>query len=51
MLLLPACEDELILYEAPEKVAFVLNLKDPDGKDIKALELIREKSEQAIWEG
>ena len=43
MLLLPACKDELILYEAPDKVAFVLNLKDPDDKDIKALELIREK--------
>ena len=41
-LLLPACK-ELILYEAPDKVAFVLNLKNPDGDDDKALDLIRQK--------
>ena len=42
-LLLPACKEELILYEAPNKVAFVLNLKNPDGDDNKALDLIRQK--------
>ena len=42
-LLLPACKEELILYEAPDKVAFVLNLKNPDGDDDKALDLIRQK--------
>ena len=40
-LLLPAFEDELILFEAPDKIAFVLNLKNPDDGDKKALELIR----------
>ena len=42
-LLLPACKEELILYEAPDKVAFVLNLKKPDDDDDKTLELIRTK--------
>ena len=42
-LLLPVCKEELILYEAPDKVAFVLNLKNPDGDDDKALDLIRQK--------
>ena len=41
-LLLPACKEELILYEAPDKIAFVLNLKNPDGDDDKALDLIRQ---------
>ena len=40
-LLLPAFEDELILFEAPDKIAFVLDLKNPDDHDKKALELIR----------
>ena len=40
-LLLPAFEDELILFEAPDKIAFVLNLKNPDDEDKKAMELIR----------
>ena len=42
-LLLPACKEELILYAAPDKVAFVLNLKNPDDDDNGALELIRQK--------
>ena len=42
-LLLPACKEELILYEAPDKVAFVLNLKNPDGDDNESLALIRQK--------
>ena len=42
-LLLPACKDELILYEAPDKVAFVLNLKNPDDDDNKVLDLLRQK--------
>ena len=40
-LLLPAFEEELILFEAPDKIAFVLNLKNPDDEDKKVLELIR----------
>ena len=40
-LLLPAFEDELILFEAPDKIAFVLNLKNPEDEDKKAMELIR----------
>ena len=40
-LLLPAFEDELILFEAPDKIAFVLDLKNPDDHDKNALELIR----------
>ena len=40
-LLLPTCEKELILSSSPDKVAFVLNLKDPDSNDEKALKLIR----------
>jgi hypothetical protein len=42
-LLLPACNEELILYEAPDKVAFVLNLTNPDDDDNKTLDLIRQK--------
>ena len=41
-ILLPACKEELIFYEAPDKVAFVLNLRNPDGDDEKALDLIRQ---------
>ena len=40
-LLLPAFEDELILFEAPDKISFVLDLKNPDNHDKKAMELIR----------
>ena len=40
-LLLPAFENELILFEQPNKIAFVLNLKNPDDSDTLALELIR----------
>ena len=42
-LLLPACKEELTFYEAPDKVAFVLNLKNPDSDDDKSLEFIRQK--------
>ena len=40
-LLLPAFKDELILFQAPNKIAFVLNLKKPDATDEKVLKLIR----------
>ena len=40
-LLLPAFEKELILFERPNKIAFVLDLKNPDNNDKRALELIR----------
>ena len=39
-LLLPTFKDELILFESPCKIAFVLNLKNPDDMDKKALGLI-----------
>ena len=42
-LLLPAFKEELILSKTPDKIAFVLNLKNPDDTDEKALALIREK--------
>ena len=42
-LLLPAFEHELVLFETPDKVAFVLNLLNPDDTDKKVLELIRTK--------
>ena len=42
-LLLPAFKDELILFETPDKIAFVLNLKNPDDTDKKTLALIRTK--------
>ena len=38
-LLLPAFEKELLLFEKPNKIAFVLNLKNPDDRDKRALEL------------
>ena len=41
-LLLPAFENELLLYK-PNKIAFVLDLKNPDDSDKRALELIRRK--------
>ena len=40
-LLLPAFENELLLFESPNKIAFVLDLKNPDNGDKRALELIR----------
>ena len=40
-LLLPAFEKELLLFEKPNKIAFVLYLKNPDDSDKRALELIR----------
>ena len=50
-LLLPAFKEELILFKNPDKVAFVLNLKNPDDTDVKVLALIREKiSERGLGE-
>ena len=40
-LLLPTFEDELIIFETPDKIAYVLNLKNPDDHDKHALSLIR----------
>ena len=40
-LLLPAFKKELLLFERPNKIAFVLDLKNPDDSDKRALELIR----------
>ena len=40
-LLLPAFKNELLLFEKPNKIAFVLDLKKPDNNDKRALELIR----------
>ena len=40
-LLLPAFKNELLLFEKPKKIAFVLDLKNPDDSDKRALELIR----------
>ena len=40
-LLLPAFENELLLFEKPNKIAIVLDLKNPDDSDKRALELIR----------
>ena len=40
--LLPTYKEELIVY-SKRQIAFVLNLKDPDDDDEKALELIRSK--------
>ena len=42
-LLLPAFEDELLLFEEPNKIAFVLDLKNLDNSDKRALELIRKE--------
>ena len=39
-ILLPACEKELISFTASQ-IPFVLNLKEPDGDDLKRLDLIR----------
>ena len=40
-LLLPAFENELIFFEIPSKIAFVLDLKNPNDSDKGALELIQ----------
>ena len=40
-LLLPAFENELLLFDTPNKIAFVLNLKNPKSADKTTLELIR----------
>ena len=40
-LLLPAFKNELLLFETPNKMAFVLDLKNPDDSDKRALKLIR----------
>ena len=42
-LLLPAFKEELILFQTPNKIAFVLNLKKPDDTDEERLQLIRAK--------
>ena len=40
-ILLPTFKKELILYETPDKIAFVLNLKNPEKCDEEVLGLIR----------
>ena len=40
-LLLPAFENELLLFKGPNKIAFVLDLKNPDDSDESALKLIQ----------
>ena len=40
-LLLPTFEDQLILFQSPDKTAFVMNLKNPNKDDKDALALIR----------
>ena len=42
-LLLPAFKEELILSKTPDKIAFVLNLKNPDDTDEMVLALVRKK--------
>ena len=39
-ILLPACKNELISFSG-KQIPFVLNLKEPDGDDLKMLDLIR----------
>ena len=46
-LLLPAFKNELIRFKRRSKIAFVLNLKDPDQQDKKALMLIRSQIAQS----
>ena len=48
-LLLPAFENELILFERPNKIAFVLDLNDPDDNDERVLELIRTQVGAPGW--
>ena len=40
-LLLPTFEEELIIFETPDKIAYVLNLKNPDDHDKHTLSVIR----------
>ena len=40
-LLLPAFENELLLFKGPNKIAYVLDLKNPDDSDKSALELLQ----------
>ena len=40
-LLLPAFENELLFFKGPNKIAFVLDLKNPDDSDKRALELLQ----------
>ena len=50
-ILLPACKKELISFSG-KQIPFVLNLKEPDGDDLKRLDLIRSevgKSEVGRW--
>ena len=42
-ILLPVCNDDLILSSSSGKIAFVLNLKNPNSVDFATLELIRQK--------
>ena len=42
-ILLPTFKDELILFKSPDKIAYVLNLNNPDDDDRKVLNLIREE--------
>ena len=42
-LLLPAFKKELLLFESPNKIAFVVDLKNPDDSDKTTLELIQRK--------
>ena len=46
-LLLPKFKDKLIRFERRSKIAFVLNLKDPDHQDKEALKLIRSQIERS----
>ena len=48
-LLLPAFENELIVFEQPNKIAFVLNLKNPDDNDERVLGLIRTQVGDPSW--
>ena len=41
-LLLPSFEEELIMFKTPNKIAFVLDLKNPNKHDLDTLKLIRD---------
>ena len=50
-ILLPACRDELILYQSSGKITFAVNLLEPDDDDDVMLDLIRETiSESGVGE-
>ena len=49
-LLLPVFENELILFEYPNKIAFVLDLKHPNDSDKGALELLRTQVRESAVE-